>query len=83
MNATWMTKHGKRSVRHDPPTLEEALFAAQGLMMDMRQQINFAADLMQLPIDQVRAEAERWFKQHAPTATTAPPQAARRLGRRN
>lgn len=57
--ASWMTKYGKRRVRHEPPTLEEALSAAEGLSDETAQQIALAAELMQLPVDQVRAEAER------------------------
>ncbi len=59
MSATWMTKYGPRRVRHEPPTLEEALFAAEDLALDKGQQIEIAAELMQLPVDQVRADAER------------------------
>lgn len=53
MSATWMTKYGPRRVRHEPPTLEDALFAAEGLAMDPSQQLEIAAELMQLPIEQV------------------------------
>ncbi len=28
MSGDWNTKYGTRRVRHDPPTLEEAIFAA-------------------------------------------------------
>ena len=33
-------------VRHDPPTLEEAIFAAQGLTDEVEHQIDIAAELM-------------------------------------
>ena len=56
---SWMTKYGRRRVRHEPPTLEEALSAAEGLTDEPTEQITLAAELMQLPVDQVRAEAER------------------------
>ncbi len=59
MSATWVTKYGVRRVRVELPTLEDALFAAEGLTRDARQQIHIAADLMQVPVDQARAEAER------------------------
>jgi hypothetical protein len=42
-------------VRYDPPTLEEAVFAAQGLSEDLPQQIEIAAGLMGVPEDDVRA----------------------------
>ena len=63
MSVTWMTKYGARRVRVELPTLEDALFAAEGLTPDTRQQIHIAAALMQVPEDQARAEAERLFKE--------------------
>ena len=59
MSATWVTKYGVRRVRVELPTLEDALFAAEGLTHDTRQQVHIAAALMQVPVDQARAEAER------------------------
>ena len=41
-------------VRHEPPTLDEAIFAAQGLSDNLREQIEIAATLIGLPEDQVR-----------------------------
>jgi hypothetical protein len=41
-------------VRHEPPTLDEAIFAAQGLSDNLREQIEMAATLIGLPEDQVR-----------------------------
>ena len=54
MSTTWKTKYGPRRVRHDPPTLEEAIFAARGLTDDVQQQIEIAAGLMEVPPDEVR-----------------------------
>jgi hypothetical protein len=65
MSVTWMTKYGARRVRVELPTLEDALFAAEGLTPDTSQQIHIAAALMQVPEDQVREEAERLFKERA------------------
>src|SRR5262245_28161425 len=65
MSVTWMTKYGARRVRVELPTLEDALFAAEGLTPDTRQQISIAAALMQVPVDQARAEAERILKERA------------------
>lgn len=56
MTETWETKYGLRRVRHDPPTLEEAVIAAQGLSDELAEQIEIAAGFMALPIDVVRAE---------------------------
>jgi hypothetical protein len=65
MSATWVTKYGVRRVRVEPPTLEDALFAAEGLTPDPREQIRIAADLMQLPVDRAQVEAERILKDRA------------------
>jgi hypothetical protein len=55
MSTTWNTKYGKRRVRHDPPTLEEAISAARDLTDDLDQQAEIAAGLMDRPLDEVRA----------------------------
>src|SRR5215470_11319624 len=65
MSARWMTKYGARRVRVELPTLEDALFAAEGLTGDTHQQIHIAATLMQVPEAQARAEAERLRKERA------------------
>ncbi len=56
MSGSWNTKYGVRRVRHDPPTLSEAVFAAIGLTDDPTEQAEIAASLMGLPIEQVRGE---------------------------
>ncbi len=56
MTATWNTKYGSRRVRHDPPTLKEAIAAAQGLSDELQEQIEIAAGFMDLPVEDVRAE---------------------------
>ncbi len=45
---------GPVRVRKDPPTLEEAVFAAQGFIDDPDQQAEFAAMLMEMPIEEAR-----------------------------
>jgi hypothetical protein len=45
----------RTSLRFDPPTLEEAIFAAQGLTDDVDGQAEIAARLMGLPEVEVRA----------------------------
>jgi hypothetical protein len=62
MGVTWQTKYGVRRVRVDLPTLEDAIFAAEGLTPDTQEQIRIAAELMQLPLEQARSEAERILK---------------------
>jgi len=59
MSTTWNTKYGPRRVRHDPPTLEEAIFAARGLTDDVEQQIDIAAGLMEVSADEVRAALKK------------------------
>lgn len=56
---TWNTKAGPRRVRHDPPTLKEAVAAAQGLTDQLAAQIEIAASLMDVPPETVRAEVMR------------------------
>jgi hypothetical protein len=56
MTGIWKTKYGPRRVRHDPPTLQEAVVAASGLTDDLQEQAEIAAALMGMPAEQVRAE---------------------------
>lgn len=56
MRPVWNTKFGRRRVRQEPPTLEEALFAARGFTDDPGEQVEFAASLMNIPPEQVKAE---------------------------
>jgi hypothetical protein len=51
----WKTKYGLRRVRHEAPTLEEAIAAAQGLTEDLDEQAEIAAALMGLPHEEVHA----------------------------
>ena len=55
MSATWNTKYGTRRVRHDPPTLQEAIAAAQGLTDDVAGQVGIAADLMGVSAAEVKS----------------------------
>jgi hypothetical protein len=55
-NVAWNTKYGPRRVRHEAPTLQEAIAAAQGLTDELEEQVDIAASLIGLPRDQVRAE---------------------------
>ena len=59
MSAEWTTKQGKRRVRVEPPTLEEAIFAAQGVTDDPQQQADFAADLTGQPAETILAQIRR------------------------
>jgi hypothetical protein len=54
MSEVWDTKDGRRRVRRDPPTVEDAVQAAQGLSDDVDAQIEIVMSLME-----VSAEAAR------------------------
>jgi len=56
MSEDWNTKYGTRRVRKDPPTLAEAIFAAQGITDEVQGQVEIAASLMGLPEEDVRAQ---------------------------
>ena len=45
-------------VRREPPTVEEAIVAAQGLTEELDQQVEIAAELIGLPADEVRPLVE-------------------------
>ena len=59
MSEDWNTKYGPRRVRRDPPTLEEAIFAAIGITEDQEQQAEIACALMGLPYDEVLVEVKK------------------------
>jgi hypothetical protein len=59
MSEDWNTKYGTRRVRRDPPTLDEAIFAAVGITDDPQAQAEIAAALMGLPIEMVQAEVKK------------------------
>ena len=59
MSEDWNTKYGPRRVRRDPPTLEEAIFAAAGITEDQDAQAEIAAALMGMPLDVVQAEVKK------------------------
>jgi hypothetical protein len=59
MSEDWNTKYGTRRVRRDPPTLEEAIFAASGITEDLDAQAEIASALMGMPLDAVQAEVKK------------------------
>jgi len=54
MGDVWDTRDGRRRVRRDPPTVEEAVVAAQGLTDDLKQQVEIVASLMEVPLEEAR-----------------------------
>ena len=69
MSEDWNTKYGPRRVRRDPPTLEEAIFAAAGITDDQSEQAEIAASLMGLPIETVTAEVKKAGRSAARSST--------------
>ncbi|TKW77795.1 MAG: hypothetical protein DI543_13810 [Bradyrhizobium icense] len=59
MSEDWQTKYGTRRVRRDPPTLEEAIFAAAGITEDHEAQAEIAASLMGMDYEPVLAEVKK------------------------
>jgi hypothetical protein len=55
MSEVWDTKDGRRRVRRDPPTLEDAVLAAQGLADDLDGQIEIVASLMEVSAEEARS----------------------------
>ena len=70
MSQDWNTKYGTRRVRREPPTLEEAIFAAVGITDDHDEQAEIAASLMGLPVEAVRAEVKKTVRLSARSSTT-------------
>jgi hypothetical protein len=59
MTDVWDTKDGRRRVRRDPPSVEEAVQAAQGLTDELSEQIEIVASLMELTTDEARGAVLR------------------------
>ena len=69
MNEDWQTKYGSRRVRRDPPTLEEAIFAAAGITDDHEAQAEIAAALMGMDFEPVFIEVKKSSRIAARSAT--------------
>jgi hypothetical protein len=69
MSEDWQTKYGTRRVRRDPPTLEEAIFAAAGITEDHEGQAEIAAALMGMDYEPVLAEVKKTSRLAARSAT--------------
>lgn len=59
MSESWDTKDGRRRVRRDPPTVEEAVLAAQGLTDELSEQTDIVASLMQISAEEARTAVLR------------------------
>src|ERR1700694_5806346 len=69
MSEDWNTKYGTRRVRRDPPTLDEAIFAALGITDDQKAQAEIAASLMGLPVESVQSEVKKAGRTAARSST--------------
>ena len=69
MSEDWNTKYGTRRVRRDPPTLEEAIFAAAGITDDQEAQAEIAAALMGMPLETVQTEVRKFSRANARAST--------------
>src|SRR6516225_9695954 len=55
MSEVWDTKDGRRRVRRDPPTVEDAVLAAQGLSDEIEAQIEIVVSLMSVSAEEARS----------------------------
>ena len=58
-NEVWETKDGRRRVRREPPNIEEAVLAAQGLSDEIGAQAEIVASLMHIGVDDARSAVLR------------------------
>jgi hypothetical protein len=70
MSDIWDTKDGRRRVRRDPPTLEEAVQAAQGLTEEYAEQIEIVASLMEVSTEEARGAVLRMGQRKDVSRTT-------------
>ena len=66
----WETKDGRRRVRRDLPTVEEAVLAAQGMTDELTEQIEITAALMELTVDEARTAVLRMGQRRDVSRTT-------------
>jgi hypothetical protein len=55
----WDTKDGRRRVRRDPPTIDDAVLAAQGLTEEVGEQAEIVASLMQVSPEEAKGAVLR------------------------
>lgn len=76
MNDVWDTKYGRRRVRRDPPTVEEAVLAAQGLTEDLGEQIEIVKSLMEVSLEEARGTVLRMGQSRGVSRVTISPRGA-------
>ena len=67
----WNTKYGPRRVRHEPPTLTEAITAARDITDEGEAQVDIAASLMGVAREHVAAELAKLAPQPKVATTLA------------
>jgi hypothetical protein len=72
----------RSSIRFEPPTLDDAIFAAQGLASDVEGQTQIAAMLMGMPEAEVRAAVLKAVASAASTRRPLPLSPSRPVSRR-
>src|ERR1700739_5041662 len=89
MSDVWETKDGPRRVRRDPPTIEDAVLAAQGVSDEVDGQIEIVMSLMEVSAEEARTAVLRMGPRKdtnhltvAGRAGTARPLGVRRRGPR-
>jgi hypothetical protein len=70
MSDVWETKDGRRRVRRDLPTVEEAVLAAQGLTEEIAEQVEIVASLMEVPAEEARGAVLRFAQRKDVNRTT-------------
>ena len=73
----WETKDGRRRVRRDPPTIEEAVLAAEGLTDETASQAEIVASLMQIGVDEARGAVLRLAQRKSVDRITIPARTGR------
>ena len=66
----WETKDGRRRVRRDLPTVEEAVLAAQGLSEEIAEQVEIVASLMDVAADEAKGAVLRFAQRKDVNRTT-------------
>lgn len=76
-NEIWDTKDGRRRVRRDPPTIEEAVLAAQGLSDEIGAQAEIVAALMHISAEEARGAVLRLAQRKSVDRITIPARSSR------
>ena len=70
MSEVWETKDGRRRVRRDPPTVEDAVLAAQGMTDDLDGQVEIVMSLMRVSAEVARPAVLKMGQRKEPTRFT-------------